>query len=127
MSSPKFERVKEKNPDLSKLLDELAQYIRLQLDKGQPFIVPRLAAAALDLNDGEAFVLLELLAKEDILRRVYNVYCGANDVLLATVNCITDFESVPHCDYCDEDHSSLDLKIEIAFILIGNDLIRRAA
>lgn len=115
MSSPKFERVKRLNPRLSDLLEKLGAYIGTQINAGQPFIIPKLAAAALGLNDGEAFVLLELLAQGEVLQRVYNVYCRETDMLLATVDSIDALEKVPHCDYCDGDHSTRELKVEIAF------------
>ncbi len=82
MSSHKFEHVKRSHPRLSSLLDALIGYIRGQLGRGEPFIIPKLAAAALGLKDGEAFVLLELLAEANLLQRVYNVYCRQNGMLL---------------------------------------------
>jgi hypothetical protein len=127
MSSPKFERVKQLYPGLSALLDQLRMYIRAQSTSGQTYIVPKLAAAALQLNDGEAFVLLDLLAEGDVLRRVYNVYCRKENALLATVVDLKALDKVAHCDFCDADHDPSDLKVEIAFIPAENDLKDLAA
>lgn len=126
MSSPKFESVKGNNPRIAALLDRLGEYIRNQIQTGQGYIVPKLAGAALGLNDGEAFVLLEILAAGGLLQRVYNLYCGRTGALLATVEDPKELDEIPHCDYCDEDHDLSDLKVEIAFT--ANDaFFKRAA
>jgi len=115
MSSPKFEHVKRQHPGVSALLDRLAAYMRTQIRSGQQYIVPKLAAAALQLNDGEAFVLLDLLAQGGVMRRVYNVYCGKENALLATVDSLEALDEVAHCDFCNIDHDPSDLKVEVAF------------
>jgi len=128
MSSPKFERVKQQHPSLSVLLDALAAYIRAQLAGGQQYIVPKLAAAALRLNDGEAFVLLNLLAEGGVLRRVYNVYCRKENALLGTADNLDDLDKVVlHCDFCDTDHDPSNFKIEVAFSPANSDLRDLAA
>jgi hypothetical protein len=127
MSSPKFERVKQLHPGLSALLDRLWDYIRSQHSSGQEYVVPKLAAAALKLNDGEAFVLLDLLAQAGLLRRVYNVYCRKENALLATVNSLEALDKVAHCDFCNCDHDPSDLKVEIAFIPANGDMRDLAA
>lgn len=115
MSSPKFERVKRNNPRIAALLDRLGEYIQNQVRSGQEYIVPKLAGAGLGLNDGEAFVLLEILATGGLLQRVYNLYCAKTGALLATVADPKQLDEIPHCDYCDEDHDLSGLKVEIAF------------
>lgn len=115
MSSPKFERVKQTNPRLSDFLDSLVAYIDSQIQAGQTYIIPKLAAAALHLKDAEAIVLLEILAKGEILQRIYNVYCRNNKMLLATVDHIDALDEIPHCDDCDADHEPRDLVVEIAY------------
>ena len=127
MSSPKFELVKKRNPGLAPLLDRMAAYVREQIRAGEKFIVPKLGAAKLGLNDGEAFVLLELLTKGEVLRRVYNVYCRRNDMLLATVDSIEALGDIPHCDYCDADHDISGLKVEVAFVPNDDELRNMAA
>jgi hypothetical protein len=126
MSSPKLERIKQRHPGLSTLLDRLSDYILVQTRSGQEYIVPKLAAAALHLNDGEAFVLLEVLAEGGVLRRVYNVYCRKNNALLDTVDTLDALDGVAHCDFCDVDHDPSDLKVEVAFSL-GNDGLKDLA
>jgi hypothetical protein len=86
-----------------------------QIISGQRYIIPKLAASALGLNDGEAFVLLEMLAEEAVLRRVYNVYCRRENALLATVDSLEALDDVGHCDFCDCEHDPSDLKVEVAF------------
>lgn len=115
MSSPKLERVKQQHPKLSRLLDLVAGYVRARIESGQPHVIPKLAAAALGLNDGEAFVLLDLLAQAGVLRRVYNVYCRRENVLIDTVDNLEELDEVPHCDFCGVDHDPSDLKVEVAF------------
>jgi hypothetical protein len=115
MSLPELERVKQRHPGLAPLLDRLAAYITAQLISGQKYVIPKLAAAALGLNGGEAFVLLEMLAQEGLLHRVYNVYCRQENALLATVDSLEALDEVAHCDFCDCDHDTSYLKIEIAF------------
>jgi hypothetical protein len=127
MSSPKFERVKRSNPSLSGFLDRLVAYILAQIRSGQRFIIPKLAAARLGMNDGEAFVLLELLARGFVLRRVYNLYCNKTGVLLATVDDASVLDEIPHCDDCDADHDKSELRVEIAFIVVNGDLQEVAA
>jgi hypothetical protein len=127
MLSPKFEHVKQRYPGLSALLDRVGEYIQTHIRNGQEYVIPKLAAAALHLNDGEAFVLLDLLAKEGVLRRVYNVYCRKNNVLLATVDNLEALDEVSHCDFCNVDHDPSDLKVEVAFVLASSDLKDLAA
>ncbi len=127
MSSPKLEHVKRQHPGLSNLLDRLLDYIRSQLASGQEYIVPKLAAASLKLKDGEAFVLLDLLAQAGLLRRVYNVYCRKENALLATVDSLEALDQVSHCDFCNCDHDPSDLKVEIAFTLANGDIRDLAA
>ncbi|HEY2363143.1 MAG TPA: hypothetical protein VGK36_18625 [Candidatus Angelobacter sp.] len=127
MLSPKFEHVKQRYPGLSPLLDRVGQYIQSHVRDGQEYVIPKLAAAALHLNDGEAFVLLDLLAKEGVLRRVYNVYCRKNNALLATVDNLEALDEVSHCDFCDVDHDPSDLRAEVAFVPAGSDLKDLAA
>lgn len=115
MSSPKFERVKRSNPRLAEFLDRLVGYINAQIRSGETYIIPKLAAAALHLTDSEAVVLLELLAKGDVLQRIYNVYCRKNDTLLATVDSTEALDDIPHCDDCDLDHDPRDLVVQIAY------------
>ncbi len=115
MSSPKFERVKGTNPRLSDFLDSLVAYIDSQIRAGQTYIIPKLAAAALHLKDAEAIVLLEILAKGEILQRIFNVYCRDSKMLLATVDNIDALDEIPRCDNCDADHEPRDLVVEIAY------------
>jgi hypothetical protein len=122
MSSPKFEHIKQEHPGLATLLDRLRDYIRAQSESRQQYIVPKLAAAALKLNDGEAFVLLNLLAEGGVLRRVYNVYCRKENALLATVDNLDDLDRVAHCDFYDP----ADLKVEVAFIPVNSERDRAA-
>jgi hypothetical protein len=127
MSSPKLERIKQRYPDLSTLLDRLSDYIRAQTTDGQDYIVPKLAAAALGLKDGEAFVLLEMLAEAGVLRRAFNVYCRKNNALLATVDNLDAIDEAAHCDFCDADHDPSALKVEVAFTLADDGLKHLAA
>ena len=128
MLSPKFELVKRENPGLAELLDRLMAYIQFQIEEGQEFILPKLAAAALGLNDGEAYVLLETLAKGAVLQRAFNVYCKKTGMLLATVHSEDELREVPHCDYCDCDHEAQDLRLELAFEVANeSDQLRKAA
>jgi hypothetical protein len=118
MSSLKLERIKQRYPQLAPLLDRLIGYVRAQSADAQEYIVPKLAAADLHLSDGEAFVLLQVLADGGLFRRVYNVYCRKENALLATVQSLDALDELsPHCDFCDVDHDPLDLKVEIAFRL----------
>jgi hypothetical protein len=127
MSSPKFEHIKQRHPGLSTLLDRLGIYIRAQSDNGQEYVVPKLAASALHITDGEAFVLLELLAEGGVLQRVYNIYCRKENALLATVDSLQKLDEFSHCDFCDCDHDPADLKVEIAFTVAEGGLKDLAA
>lgn len=127
MSSPKFEHAKRDNPGLSDLLDRLMAYINRQFQNGQSFFLPKLAAAALGINDGEAYVLLEVLARAGVLKPAFNVYCKANGELLATVHDEIALQEIPHCDECDEDHTPGELKLELAFQLEPDNDLREVA
>jgi hypothetical protein len=115
MSSPKFERVKQRHPTLAALLDRLLDHVVRQIGEGPGYVVPKLAAADLRLSDGEAFILLELLAEGGVLRRVYNVYCRKENTLLATVTSLDALDEIGRCDFCDAEHDPSQLKVEIAF------------
>jgi len=115
MPSPKFERVKAKYGGLSDLLDRMTAYVRHQVRSGQEFIIPKLAAAALKINEGEAFVLLKLMVVGGVLNQQYNIYCRKNDVLLESVDSLDDLDNIKYCDFCDAQHKSDELYLEIAF------------
>ena len=118
MPSPKLERVKARNRALSDLLDRVAAYVRRQISSGEEFVIPKLAAAALNINEGEAFVLLKILAEGGILRQVYNVYCRPKGLYLTTVQSLDQLdkvEKIPYCNDCDCQHEPCDLTVEIAF------------
>jgi len=119
--------VKSSNPRLAGFLDRLVGYIRAQIQAGQPYIIPKLAAAALHLKEAEAVVLLEVLAKGDVLQRIYNVYCRNQGTLLATVDEIDTLDEIPRCDDCDQDHDSEDLQVQIAYRPKNGDLLGVAA
>jgi hypothetical protein len=127
MSSPKFERVKKGNPGLADFLDRLLAYLRAQVRAGRTVFIPKLAAAYLHLNDGEAFVLLDILAQAGLLERIYNVYCRRNQLLLATVANAGALDDVPHCDECDADHDISELRVEVAFRLKDSGLVDEGA
>jgi len=128
MSSHRLELVKQKNPALASTFDELMVYISNQVEGGQTFILPKLTAAALRMNDGEAYVLLELLADEGFLKRAFNVYCKRTDVLLATVDSVDKLDDIPYCNFCDSQHEPNELKLEIAYqpVMQGNGRLRAA-
>ena len=118
MSLRKLERVKAQNRALSDLLDRTAEYVRRQISSGEQFVIPKLAAAALSINEGEAFVLLKILADGDLLQRVYNVYCRRTGIYLTTVESLDqldNIEKIPYCDDCDKQHEPQELTVEIAF------------
>ena len=118
MPSEKLERVKDRNRALSDLLDRMAVYVRQQISSGERFVIPKLAAAPLNINEGEAFVLLKILAEAGILQQVYNVYCRPKDLYLTTVESpdqLDDIEKIPYCDDCDCQHDPQELTVEIAF------------
>lgn len=127
MSSPKFERVKRSNPGVAKLFDKLGAYISSQFHQGQEFVLPKLAAVALGIRDGEAYVLLEMLAHEKLLQGVYNVYCRRTDALIATVSSLRELDDAWLCDECGQAHDPSDLRVEIAFRGTAQDLDDLAA
>jgi hypothetical protein len=102
-------------------------YIDRQRQNGQSFFLPKLAAADLGLNDGEAYVLLELLARAGVLQRAFNIYCKTSGELLATVSSEKELKEVPHCDECDIDHELGELRLELAFELPPDSGVRKAA
>ncbi len=125
--SAKFERVKRDHPGLAFRLDALQSYIQHQLAAGETFIIPKLAGAAMQLSNAEAFVVLEILTRAGIMREVYNVYCRPQNILLATVEDVKRLDDIPHCDFCDEDHDSSSLYVEIAFRVEDQSHLREAA
>jgi hypothetical protein len=108
MSSPSFEHVRRNNPGLSDLLDLLMGYINRQKENGQLFFLPKLAAASIGRNDGEAYVLLELLANAGVLQRAFNVYCKTNGELIRTVNTESELRSLAICYYANRQKTRLE-------------------
>lgn len=115
MPSPKLERVKARHREVADLLDRLAEYIARQTSSGEEFIVPKLAAAALQINEGEAFVLLKMMADEHLLKQVYNIYCKEQGTYITSVDTLNELDHVPYCDDCDAQHEPHELTVEIAF------------
>jgi hypothetical protein len=115
MPLPRLERVKSRHRQLAGLLDQMVAYIRKQTTDGEPFVIPKLAAAALQINAGEAYVLLKMLAVGGLLQQQYNVYCGPQGMLLGSVDSADDLDTIPFCDFCDTQHEPHELSLEIAF------------
>jgi hypothetical protein len=115
MPSPKLERVKAKHRQVADLLDRMAEYIARQTSSGEEFIIPKLAAAALQINEGEAFVLLRMMADEHLVKQIYNIYCKELRTYLGSVNSLSALDEVPYCDDCDAQHPAHELTVEIAF------------
>lgn len=111
----KLERVKASHRQLTGLLDQMIGYVRKQTSDGELFVIPKLAAAALQINAGEAYVLLKMLAAGGILQQQYNVYCGPQGMLLGSVDSVDDLDTIPYCDFCDTHHEAHELSLEIAF------------
>ena len=123
----KFGRDKAKHRQLVDLLDQMVSYVRAQTNGGEQFVIPKLAAAALQIGVGEAYVLLKMLTDQGVLQQQYNVYCGPQGMLLASVDSPEDLEAIPYCDFCDAQHESHELSLEIAFRPIGRELTGVAA
>lgn len=115
MQSVRLERVKAEHPEIAALFDKLNSYINDQMSNGEEFIVPKLAGAALHLTDGEAYVLLRMMADAGIVRQVYNVYCREQGIYITTIESMAALEDVPYCDDCDTQHDPHELTVEIAF------------
>lgn len=115
MPFPKLERVKAKHREASELLERMAAYIRHQVESGQEFVTPKLAAAAIGVNKGEAFVLLKMLEEAGLLRQQFNVYCRNQGILLKSVDTLDDLDKIQRCDFCDKQHHSNEFEVEIAF------------
>ena len=115
MPSLKFERVKAQHRNLAELLDRMVAYVRQRTDAGATYVTPRLAAAALKISEGEAFVLLRILAEGGVLKQQYNVYCRKEDIFLQHVDSLDDLDKVKGCDFCDRSHDPREFYVEIAF------------
>lgn len=124
---PKFGLAKQQYPALAEQLDRLKNYLTRQAERGESFFIPKLAAAALSLNDGEAYVLLEILARNGTLQRAFNVYCRRSGRLLATVHSEADLKDIPHCDECDTNHEADEVILEVAFEPAFGEHSRKAA
>ena len=115
MPSPRFERVKAKHRSLADLLDRMMGYVHKQLRDGETFVIPKLAAAMLNLSEGEAYVLLKMLADGGVLHQQYNVYCRPQGMLLGSADSADQLDKIPYCDFCDAQHEPHELSLEIAF------------
>jgi hypothetical protein len=115
MPFPKLELVKSQHRELAPLLDKMAEYVRRQTASGESFVVPKLAAAVLGINEGEAYVLLKLLAEGGLLKQQYNVYCRPQGMLLQSVDSKEELDNIQYCDFCDKQHEPSELTLEIAF------------
>jgi hypothetical protein len=93
----------------------MAEYIKRQLASRQEFIIPKLAAAALGIKEGEAFVLLKMMADGGLLQQQYNVYCRDKDLYMTSVDTLDALDKIGDCDDCDTRHEAHELVSEIAF------------
>lgn len=119
MQSPKLEHVKARHVGVASLLDRLAEYVERQSAAKQSFVVPKLVGAALGISDGESYVLMEMMAESELLKRQYNVYCRKEGVLLTSVDSIEALNDIPSCDFCDSCHAPDELVVEVAFRQVG--------
>ena len=83
---------------------------------GSQYITPRDVGLGVGINDGEAFVLLNLLAKAKILKRAYNVYCISTDTIMDSVEYTETLDEISRfCPTCNSEHEPSQLRVEIAF------------
>ena len=115
MPSSRFERVKAKHRSLAHLLEQMMGYVHKQVHDGATFVIPKLAAAMLNLSEGEAYVLLKILADEGVLHQQYNVYCGSQGMLIGSADSADQLDEIPYCDFCDTQHEPYQLSLKIAF------------
>lgn len=131
MLSDRLEHAKRKNPELADLLELMGAYVLRQDALGEPYIIPRLAGAALDLTDGESFVLLEALASAGAIERAFNVYCKVTNRYLTTARTIEELDGPNFldrfCDECGREHGTRDLRVELAFTVIKSRTLVEAA
>jgi len=117
MPFPKLERVKARHREAAGLLDSMANYVCRQMAAHEEFVIPKLAAADLGLSEGEAFVLLKMMADEDVVKQQFNVYCRTHGILLQSVDKLDGLDDIKWCDFCDRQHGPNELFVEIAFRL----------
>ena len=95
----------------------LLNRVRVHINaNGARYITPRDVGLGIGLSDGEAFVLLELLVKANVLKRAYNVYCILTDTIVSTVQYLETLDEVStFCPTCNTEHDPSQLRVEIAF------------
>lgn len=117
MQFQQLEKIKSKHPSLSSLIDSLANYICHEVDEGRTRIVPGLAATYMKRSEAEATALLMLFEDAGLLRHQFDVVCTRNDAVLLSFPDLSDLQNhIPlHCQLCDSEHDSEDLRVELAF------------
>ena len=129
--SDKFEYAKQQHSDMADLLDRMQSYVHRQYGAGEPYIIPSLAGAAISLTDGEAYVLLEILASAGVVERAFNVYCRATDRYLTTAKSIEELDDPRlfdgFCDECGHQHDASEMRVELAFTVAKENRLSEAA
>ena len=101
-----LESIKKEHPRLSQALDQLVGYILRLREKGQTEIEPSLAAQSLGVTEANVTALLMLLEDGQMVRHVYNIFCGKNRSFLTSVREVSEIPRVVYCKFCDEEHRS---------------------
>ena len=68
-------------------------------------------------SEAEATALLMLFEDAGLLRHQFDVVCTRNDAVLLSFPDLSDLQNhIPlHCQLCDSEHDSEDLRVELAF------------
>jgi hypothetical protein len=113
---PQLESIKAKHRKFEQAIDALADYISGLRSRGQNEVEPYLASRALGTTEAFTLGLLNLLEDGGLVTHSYNIYCGKQGALLASVADKREIPSAINCKYCDTQHCKPDdFEVELVF------------
>ena len=129
MQFQQLENIRSKHPSLSPLIDTLANYISGEIDEGRTRIVPALAATYMKRSEAEATALLMLFEDAGLLNHQFDIICTRNNAVVLTLPDLSDLQRrLPlHCQLCDRDHESDDLRVELVFEVTSVQVFKQHA
>lgn len=130
MLSGKLENLKNSlSREQATLLVRVGDYLQSQLDHGIRDFQPKLIAAALDISEAQALLILVHLQRLGFLRVKYTATCPNSAVPVRIAYEKTDLlQDLAECEECGDFHEARDLKVKVSFEYVGSEpLIGHAA
>lgn len=114
----KLENFSKKHPEISPLIQLLAEYIEFQSNRGVREIIPRVAAAKMNITEADTLGLLTLFEDASVIKHRYDLVCLRNSTVIESFGSLDEIPDQIECRYCDCEHDGESVRVELVFEIL---------